>query len=255
MISWLLSPDFLILVTVTLIGFLTFLFFRFSSTKRLRKDDSDFFLRDISRSLSSNDYVEMISGNKTTFVSVEQKEISNSTLQTQSFLEDNSKKSTKFEIQKIFKLFKFPFLKEKKYLPLIQNDGIDKEEKIFDEIKIKNKEKTHAYEKKSVQNDQTLDDLSQIELPFSPEKEGHQNLLKTDDPDLKENLIHEEIPIRKDLQLDERNKISSPRKIEGDETLFSISREFTENSEVNELTLCRVTLFCNPLCVSLCHKS
>ena len=74
MISWLFSPDFLILVTVTLIGFLVFLFFRFSSTKRLRKDDPDFLLRDISKSLSSNDSVEMISGNKTTFISLEKNE-------------------------------------------------------------------------------------------------------------------------------------------------------------------------------------
>ena len=212
MISWLLSPDFLILVTVTLFGFLIFLFFRFSSTKRLRKDDPDFLLRDISKSLSSNDSVEMISGNKTTFVSVDQKEILNSTPQIQSFLRDNSNKSRKFEIQKILKYFKFSFLKEEKYLPLIQNDGIDKEEEKFDDMKIKNKEKKHAFEKESIQNVQKLDDLSQIELPFLPEKKGHKNLLETDIPGLKENLDLNEIPNAQDFQIDERNKISPPSK-------------------------------------------
>lgn len=237
MISWLLSPDFLILVGVTLFGFLTFLFFRSSSTKRLRKDDPDFLLRDISKSLSSNDSVEMISGNKTTFVSIDQNEILNSTPQKQRFLEDNSKKSIKFEIQKILKFLKFPFLKEEKYLPLIQDDRIKENEKEdkFDNIKTTIKEKTHHYEKKSVHENQTLEDLSQIELPFFPENEGHENLLKTDDPDLKENLTYDEILVPKDFQLEERNKMSHPVKTEGDEVLFSFSQELTENSETNEL--------------------
>ena len=94
----------------------------------------------------------------------------------------------------------------------------------------------HVFEKESIQNVQKLDDLSQIELPFLPEKKGHKNLLETDIPGLKENLAHNEIPIAQDFQIDERNKISPPSKLERDEMLFSFSQEFNENSETDDLT-------------------
>ena len=157
MISWLFSPDFLILVTLTLIGFLTFLFFRFNSTKRLRKDDPDFLLRDISKSLSSNDSVEMISGNKTTFVSLDNKEINqiteilDSTPEHLSLKNENFKQSIKL---KIYRLLKLTFLKKETSIPVMKDDEME-------QIDI---------EEKSIDSKERLENLSQIELPFFQEE-------------------------------------------------------------------------------------
>ena len=212
MISWLFSPDFLILVTLTLIGFLTFLFFRFNSTKRLRKDDPDFLLRDISKSLSSNDSVEMISGNKTTFVSLDNKEINqiteilDSTPEHLSLKNENFKQSIKL---KIYRLLKLPFLKKETSIPVMKDDEME-------QIDI---------EEKSIDSKERLENLSQIELPFFQEEEISNNLLNTEGTLQEEALTYNEIFIPKDLEGDKRKKTSPMKKLEIDEVLFSFSAE------------------------------
>ena len=202
MISWLFSPDFLILVTVTLIGFLVFLFFRFSSTKRLRKDDPDFLLRDISKSLSSNDSVEMISGNKTTFISLEKNEtnklIEKSVSPRPIFERENFKQLIN---SKIYNFLSFPFSKKRKPIS-----------KIEDEIE----EKIDLEEKESINSEKTLEDLSQIELPFFLEES--KNLPKNDDSPIHDRIIDNEVDSKKDIQLNKRDEISFFRKSEVDKT-------------------------------------
>ena len=237
MISWLFSPDFLILVTVTLIGFLVFLFFRFSSTKRLRKDDPDFLLRDISKSLSSNDSVEMISGNKTTFISLEKNEtnklIEKSVSPRPIFERENFKQLIN---SKIYNFLSFPFSKKRKPISKIEDEieeKIDLEEKesiskIEDEIE----EKIDLEEKESINSEKTLEDLSQIELPFFLEES--KNLPKNDDSPIHDRIIDNEVDSKKDIQLNKRDEISFFRKSEVDKTLFSFSKEFSEVSKEEE---------------------
>ncbi|MED5578958.1 MAG: tetratricopeptide repeat protein [Nitrospinota bacterium] len=252
MISWMLSPDFLVLITVTLMGFLIFLFMRFSGSKKFKKDDPDFLLRDLSQSLSSNDSVEIISGSKTTFVSVEKETISNYDSLLQKSEKKNQKISTESGIRKYFKFYFLNFLKKNKYLPQIQNkepekiiktqnnyEKIEKEEKKTNVIRLKDEEKTEIYEKISVEPGQSSEDLSQIELPFFPEEERHKNSLETEDSVLKENLTKDEVSEQKNFKLDEtneKNKINSPQNSERDEVLFSFSEEIFEKSKENELS-------------------
>ena len=241
MISWLFSPDFLILVTLTLIGFLTFLFFRFNSTKRLRKDDPDFLLRDISKSLSSNDSVEMISGNKTTFVSLDNKEINqiteilDSTPEHLSLKNENFKQSIKL---KIYRLLKLPFLKKETSIPVMKDDEmeqVDTDETSIPVMKDDEMEQIDI-EEKSIDSKERLENLSQIELPFFQEEEISNNLLNTEGTLQEEALTYNEIFIPKDLEGDKRKKTSPMKKLEIDEVLFSFSAEQEKNSEPNDYT-------------------
>jgi len=259
LISWLFSPDFLILVTLTLIGFLIFLFFRFNSTKRLRKDDPDFLLRDISKSLSSNDSVEMISGNKTTFVSLDNKEINqiteilDSTPEHLSLKNENFKQSIKL---KIYRLLKLPFLKKETSIPVMEENEMEQietdetsipvmeenemEQIEPDEISIpvmeENEMEQIDIEEKSIDSKERLENLSQIELPFFQEEEKSNNLLNPEEPLQEEALTYDEIFIPKDLEGDKRKKTSAIKKLEIDEVLFSFSAEQEKNSEPNDYT-------------------
>jgi len=246
LISWLFSPDFLILVTVTLVGFLVFLFFRFSSSKRLRKDDPDFLLRDISKNLSSNNSVEMISGNKTTFISLDKNE-------TNKLIEKPTSALPTFEVEnpkqlimsKIYNFLKSLFLKERKSISEMEGEltekiGIEREESISEmedelaeKIGIEREESISEMEgelaekigierEESINTEKTFEDLSQIELPFFPEES--KNLRKADDSPMNDELIKNEVVSKKDIQLDN-----------GDgKTFFSFSKKSSEVSEVEE---------------------